>query len=283
MSLVSLEELYKKAEEGNYAIGAFNVENLTMLQGVIEAAEEMNSPVILQTTPGTVKETGLDYMYGLAKAAAERSSIPIVLHLDHCNEFDLAVKALRTGYTSIMIDGSHKPFEENIKTTKPVVDICKPVGVSVEAELGKVKGRADALYDTNEDLFTDPQEAKEFAERTGVTSLAVSIGTVHGVYKGEPNINIERLREIHDVLGCSIVLHGTSGVPDDVVRECVQNGVRKVNYATDLRIGFTNAIRDYVTENPDQFDPRKYQTLAKEAVKKEVKHLIEVVGSKDRA
>lgn len=284
MALTNLEELYKKAEEGNYGLGAFNVENLTMVQAVVEAAEELNSPVILQTTPGTIRNSGLDYMYAIVKAAADRVNVPIVLHLDHCNDFDLAVQALRTGYTSIMIDGSHAEFDENVSITKPVVNISKPVNVSVEAELGKVIGRADALYhDTKVDHYTDPDEARDFYEKTGVTSLAVSVGTAHGVYKGEPNISVERVKEIHDVLDCAIVLHGTSGVPDEVVQDCIKNGVRKVNYATDLRIAFTEAVKEYLNENPEEFDPRKYQKVAKEKVKEEVKHLLTVVGSVGKA
>ena len=281
--LTTTKELFKKAREGGYAIGAFNVENMEMVQAVAEAAEELKSPVIMQTTPSTIKYGGLDYYLANARAAAERASIPIVMHLDHGNSFDLAMQALRTGYTSIMIDGSHESFEDNIALSKAVEDACRPSGVPVEAELGKVGGKEDDLDGGDENPYTDPMEAKLFVERTGVDSLAVGIGTSHGIYKGEPNIRIDILKQIRDVVDIPLVLHGTSGVADELVKECIKNGICKVNYATDLRIAFTKGVKAYLEANPNVIDPKKYNAAGREEVKRYVMEKIKVVGSAGKA
>ena len=193
MPLVTTNEMLKKAQAGHYAVGAFNVENMEMVMAVIKAAEEMNSPVIMQTTPSTVKYAGLDYYLAMVRTAAERASVPVAIHLDHGSSFELAMQALRTGYTSIMIDGSHGSFEENVALTRRVADACLPSQISVEAELGKVGGKEDDLEAENDSPYTDPQQAKEFAERTNATSLAVAIGTAHGLYQGTPKLDFERL------------------------------------------------------------------------------------------
>ena len=224
------------AQKGNYAVGAFNVENMEMVMAVMEAAEELKSPVIMQTTPSTVKYAGLDFFLANVKAAAERASVPVAMHLDHGSSFELAMQAYRTGYTSIMIDGSHESFEGNIAVSKAVADACAPSGIPVEAELGKVGGKEDDLDGGDDNPYTDPNQAVEFVKRTGVNSLAVAIGTAHGVYKGEPKLDLDRLSEIRKVVDIPLVLHGTSGVPDETVTECVNRGICKVNYATDLRI-----------------------------------------------
>lgn len=281
--LTTTKELFKKAQKEGYAIGAFNVENMEMVQAVVEAAEELNSPVIMQTTPSTVKYAGLDFYLANVRAAAEKSSVPVVMHLDHGNSFDLAMQALRTGYTSIMIDGSHENFEENIALSKSVADACRPAGVPVEAELGKVGGKEDDLDGGDDNPYTDPLEAKEFVKRTGVDSLAVGIGTSHGVYKGEPNVRVDILKSIRDVVDIPLVLHGTSGVPDETVKKCVQNGICKVNYATDLRIAFTKGLKKYLEDNPDTIDPKKYSAAGREEVKKYVMDKIKVVGSVNKA
>ncbi len=282
MSLVTTTEMFKKAQEGNYAVGAFNVENLEMVMAVIEAAEELNSPVILQTTPSTVKYAGLDYYLANAKVAAERAKVPVAMHLDHGSSFELAAQAFRAGYTSIMIDGSHSSFEENIKISKAVVDMCKPAGIAVEAELGKVGGKEDDL-DGGEGGFTDPQEAKEFVERTGVDSLAVAIGTAHGMYKGEPKLDLDRLSQIKEVVSIPLVLHGGSGIPDSKVQESIEIGICKVNYATELRIAFTNGVNKYLSENKDAIDPKKYNKAGMEEVKAFVKEKIKVCGCENKA
>lgn len=242
MSLVTSKELLLDAQKNGYAVGAFNVENLEMVQAVVEAAEELHFPVILQTTPSTVKYADLEYFYAMVRTAAEKASVPVVMHLDHGNSFDLAMRALRAGYTSIMIDGSHESFEDNIAVSKAVAAACHPSGVPVEAELGKVGGKEDDLDGGDGDPYTNPAEAKAFVEATGVDSLAVAIGTAHGVYKGIPKLDLERLAEIRKVVSIPLVLHGTSGVPDDTVRECIRRGICKVNYATDLRIAFSKGV-----------------------------------------
>ena len=275
--------MLKKAQEGHYAVGAFNVENMEMVMAVIKAAEEMNSPVIMQTTPSTVKYAGLDYYLAMVKTAAERSSVPVAMHLDHGSSFELAMQALRTGYTSIMIDGSHESFEDNIALTSRVAAACAPSGISVEAELGKVGGKEDDLDGGDENPYTDPQQAKEFAERTGVTSLAVAIGTAHGIYKGIPKLDLDRLSEIREVVSIPLVLHGASGVPDDAVRESINRGICKVNFATELRIAYSDGVKEYLKENPDAFDPKKYGTAGMQHVTELVKQKISVCGSEGQA
>lgn len=282
MALVTTKEMLLDAQKNGYAVGAFNVENMEMVMAVVIAAEETKSPVIMQTTPSTVKYADFDYFYANAKVAAEKASVPVAIHLDHGNSFDLAMKAYRTGYTSIMIDGSHSSFEENIALTKSVVDVCKNGNVPVEAELGKVGGKEDDL-DGGDGRYTDPLEAKEFVEKTGVDSLAVAIGTAHGVYKGEPKLDLDRLSEIREVVDIPLVLHGTSGVPDEVVTECVNRGICKVNYATDLRIAFTKGVKKVLEENPDTIDPKKYNSQGREEVKEYVKSKMIVVKSAGQA
>ena len=275
--------MLKKAQEGHYAVGAFNVENMEMVMAVLKAAEEMNSPVIMQTTPSTVKYAGLDYYLAMVRAAAERTTVPVAMHLDHGNSFDLAMQALRTGYTSIMIDGSHESFEDNIALTRRVTDACAPSGISVEAELGKVGGKEDDLVADHDSPYTDPQQAKEFAERTNVTSLAVAIGTAHGFYKCTPKLDFERLSAIREVVSIPLVLHGASGVPDDAVRESIKRGICKVNFATELRVAFSNGVKKYLAENPDAFDPKKYSAVGMEYVTELVKEKISVCGSEGQA
>lgn len=283
MSLVTTKELLLDAQKNGYAVGAFNVENMEMVQAVVAAAQELESPVIMQTTPSTVKYADLAYFYVNAKVAAEMASVPVVMHLDHGNSFELAMRAYRTGYTSIMIDGSHESYEDNIKVSRAVADACHPGGVPVEAELGKVGGKEDDLDGGEGDPYTDPQEAAEFVKRTGVDSLAVAIGTAHGVYKGEPKLDLDRLSEIRKVVDIPLVLHGTSGVPDETVKECVKRGICKVNYATDLRIAFSKGVKAVMAENPDVFDPKKYNAAGREEVKKYVMQKILVVGSCGKA
>ncbi len=283
MPLVTTKEMFQKAQAGHYAVGAFNVENLEMVMAVIRAAEELNAPVIMQSTPSTVKYAGLDYYLAMAKAAAERASVPVAMHLDHGNTFELAMQALRTGYTSIMIDGSHGSFEENIALTRRVAEACLPSDISVEAELGKVGGKEDDLEAEHDSPYTDPQQAKEFVERTNVCSLAVAIGTAHGLYHGTPKLDLERLSAIHEVVSIPLVLHGASGVPDDAVRESIKRGICKVNFATELRIAYSDGVKKYLAENPDGFDPKKYGAAGMENVTALVKEKICVCGSNGKA
>ena len=283
MELITTKQILKQAQEGNYDIGAFNVENMEMVMAVISAAEEMNAPVIMQTTPSTVKYAGLDYFLANAKVAASNAKVPVVMHLDHGSSFELAAQALRAGYTSIMIDGSHNDFESNIEISKAVVDMCKPSGVAVEAELGKVGGKEDDLDGGDGDLYTDPLEAKEFVERTGVDSLAIAIGTAHGMYKGEPKLDLERLSEIRKVVSVPLVLHGGSGIPDWKVQEAIKRGICKVNYATELRIAYTHGVNTYLKENPDTIDPKKYNKAGIDEVKKFVMEKIQICGCQNKA
>ncbi|GFO85934.1 tagatose-bisphosphate aldolase subunit GatY [Anaerostipes butyraticus] len=283
MPLVTTKEMLLNAQKGNYAVGAFNVENMEMVMAVMEAAEELKSPVIMQTTPSTVKYAGLDFFLANVKAAAERASVPVAMHLDHGSSFELAMQAYRTGYTSIMIDGSHESFEGNIAVSKAVADACAPSGIPVEAELGKVGGKEDDLDGGDDNPYTDPNQAVEFVKRTGVNSLAVAIGTAHGVYKGEPKLDLDRLSEIRKVVDIPLVLHGTSGVPDETVTECVNRGICKVNYATDLRIAFTKGVEAVFEENPDVIDPKKYNAKGKEYVKEYVMSKMRVVKSVGKA
>ena len=281
--LVTAKEMLQKAREGKYAIGAFNVENMEMVMAVLAAAEAKNSPVIMQTTPGTIKYAGVDYYYANVAAAAKRSSVPVVMHLDHGDSFQRAMAAYRAGYTSIMIDGSKLPFEENIALTKRVVDACHPGGVYVEGELGKVGGKEDDLEGDDDNPYTDPEEAKIFVEKTGVDYLAIGVGTAHGVYKGIPKVNTDLIATIHDMVDVPLVLHGTSGVPDEQVITAVKNGICKVNYATDLRIAFTRGAKEFMAEHPEAFDPKKYSKQGMAEVQKYVEQKIEVCGSVGKA
>ncbi|MBQ3442381.1 MAG: class II fructose-1,6-bisphosphate aldolase [Selenomonadaceae bacterium] len=281
--LVTSKELLLDAQKNHYAVGAFNVENMEMVMAVLAAAEQQKSPVIMQTTPGTVKYAGFDFYFANVRTAAERTKIPVVMHLDHGNSFAMAMQAFRAGYTSIMIDGSKLPFEENIDLTKSVVNVCHASNVPVEGELGKVGGKEDDLENDDDNPYTDPQEAKIFVERTGVDSLAIGIGTAHGVYKGIPKVNMEVLSAVRQVVDVPLVMHGTSGVPDEQVRDAVSRGICKVNYATDLRIAFTNGVKEFMANNPKAFDPKKYSTLGMNEVTAYVAQKMEVVGSVGKA
>lgn len=283
MPLVTTKEMLLRAQAGHYAVGAFNVENMEMVMAVVQAAEESRAPVIMQTTPSTVKYAGLDYYLAMAKAAAERATVPVAMHLDHGDSFELAMQALRTGYTSIMIDGSHDSFEDNITLTRRVTDACAPSGVPVEAELGKVGGKEDDLEGGDGNPFTDPQQAKEFVERTGVDSLAVAIGTAHGLYKGVPKLDFDRLSAIRELVSIPLVLHGASGVPDEAVRESIRRGICKVNFATELRIAFSDGVKKYLAEDPDAFDPKKYCKVGRAGVVALVKEKIALCGSNGQA
>ncbi|WP_028547459.1 class II fructose-1,6-bisphosphate aldolase [Paenibacillus sp. UNC451MF] len=279
MPLVSSTPLLEAARANGYAVGAFNVHTLEMLQAVVEAAEETQSPLILQSTVGTVKHLGADYIAAAAKAAADRSSVPIALHLDHCTEFDVLVQCIRAGYTSVMIDASMHPFEENVRQTLRVVEIAKAVGINVEAELGKVGGvEDDIVVAEHEALMADPDECVRFVELTGVQTLAPAIGTAHGIYKGEPKIDFERIQRIAQKVPVPLVLHGGSGIPEEQVKRSVSLGMAKMNIATEIRIVFSDAIKSVFAQNPDENDPRKYMIPAKKAVKAAAIEKMRMVG-----
>lgn len=275
MEFASVKELLCKAQEMGYAVPAFNVENMETVQGVIQAAEELNRPVILQTTPSSVNYAGLDFFAACARTAIRNTRVPIALHLDHGSSYELAANAMKEGYSSVMIDGSRLSFEDNIGLTSRVSELGNILGVSVEAELGSVGGKEDSSISESV-TFTDPAQAVEFAERTKIDSLAVAIGTSHGFYKGEPKLDIKRLKEIRATVDIPLVLHGTSGVPDEVVKECIRNGICKVNYATDLRNAFTKAVRLSMEKNPGDIDPKKYLGAGREAVAETAKKRIQL-------
>jgi fructose-bisphosphate aldolase class II len=305
MALVTSTEMFKKAYEGGYAIGAFNVNNMEIIQGIIEAAKEEKSALILQVSAGARKYASPIYLKKLVEAAVEDSGLDIVLHLDHGEDFDICKKCVDDGFTSVMIDASHYSFEENIRRTKEVVEYAHAHGVVVEAELGRLAGVEDAVNVKAEDAtYTDPDQAVEFVERTGIDSLAIAIGTSHGAYKfkGEPKLDFERLEIITKKLqGFPLVLHGAStvlpefvalcnqyggdipgaqGVPEEMLRRAAKSGVCKINIDTDLRLAMTAAIRKHLVENPSDFDPRKYLGPARAAIQGMVQHKIKnVLGS----
>jgi len=282
MPLVTSKKMLSDAQKGGYAIGAFNVENMEMVKAVIAAAEELKAPVILQTTPSTVKYGTLETYAAIVKAEAAKATVPVCLHLDHGNSFELAVQAINVGYTSVMIDGSGMGFEENIALTKKVVDVANACGIPVEAELGKIGGKEDDL-EADADTNTNPAEAKEFAERTGVSSLAIAIGTAHGFYEGTPVLDKNRVAEVKAVVEAPLVLHGASGLSDADVRECIEKGMCKVNFATELRVAYTEAGKKLLGEKPETFDPKKLGVVGMEAVKKLVMERMKVCGCDGKA
>ena len=298
MPLVTTTEMFKKAYAGNYAVGAFNVNNMEIIQGIVDAAIEEQSPVILQVSAGARKYAKHIYLIKLVEAAvADAGDIPIALHLDHGADFEVCKSCVDGGFTSVMIDGSKYPFEENIALTKKVVEYAHDKGVVVEAELGKLAGIEDAVnVDARDATFTDPDQAVEFVERTGVDSLAVAIGTSHGAYKfkGQPFLDFERLEKISKLLPeYPLVLHGAStvmpefvrkcnefggdipgaqGVPEDMLMRAGKMGVCKINVDTDLRLAMTASIREELTKNPSGFDPRGYLGAGRDAIKLMVQH-----------
>ena len=311
MPLVTTTEMFKKAYAGGYAVGAFNVNNMEMIQAIVEAADECRSPVILQVSAGARKYANPVYLRHLVEAAVETTDIPIAMHLDHGADFEICKSSIDGGFTSVMIDASSKPWEENIAITKKVVEYAHAHGVVVEAELGKLAGIEDDVHVADHDaMFTSPDEVEEFTSRTGIDSLAIAIGTSHGAYKfkpgQDPKLRIDILEEIGRRLpGFPIVLHGASSVPQDQVAIVNQYGgsmpnaigipeselkkaaalaVCKINIDSDLRVAFTAAIRKHLAENPSHFDPRQYLGDARANMKEMVKHkIVNVLGSANKA
>ena len=282
MPLVNAKEMLLDAQRNHYAVGAFNVINMEMIQAVVAAAEEARSPVIVQTTAGILGYASAALLRANVAVVAENATVPVVIHLDHGNTIERAREAVQAGYTSVMFDGSQKPFEENIAMTRQVVEFCHAAGIPVEAELGKVGGIEDGIGSLG-CAYTEPEDAAVFVERTGVDSLAVAIGTAHGVYKGIPKLDLDRLSRIREAVSIPLVMHGTSGVPEDAVRESIARGICKVNYATDLRFAFTAGVRDCLVENPEMYDPIKYLAVARERIKAVVTEKIHLCGSAGKA
>ena len=277
MPLVTSKKMLLDAQKGGYAVGAFNVENMEMVKAVIAAAEELNAPVILQTTPSTVKYGSLETYAAIVAAEAKKATVPVCLHLDHGNSYELAMAAIEAGYSSVMIDGSHESLENNIAITKKVVEDAEKKEIPVEAELGKVGGKEDDL-EAEADMNTDPIEAKQFVDRTRVSSLAIAIGTAHGFYAGTPVLDKERVSEIKALVSVPLVLHGASGLSNEEIKECVNRGMCKVNFATELRVVYTDAVKRVLEEKPETFDPKKIGEVGMLAVKELAVNRMKVCG-----
>jgi len=308
-TLINSKDIFSKAIEQKYAIGAFNINNLELVQSVVEAAEESKSPVIVQVSPSGKKYIKNNYLIKLIEAALESTTIPLVLHLDHGDSLEVCKECIDLGFSSVMIDGSSLDFKKNIEITRQVVDYAHTKGVVVEAELGKLSGIEDEIsVENHEGIYTDPQKAVEFITRTGCDSLAVAIGTSHGAYKfkQEPKLDFERLKNIKEMVGNNypLVLHGASnvleesikmnnnfggkiekaqGVPDFMIKEAINMGVVKINVDTDTRLAFSGAVRQYLNQNPTEFDPRKYLGVARDTVKELVKNKIKLFGSENKS
>ena len=304
--LVTNKEILSSAMAQGYAVGAFNISNLESLLAVLEASVEERSPVIVVVTPSSIKYAGLAYIGKMVRAATESAPVLMSLHLDHGKSVETVSKCIEVGFTSVMIDSSHLKFEENVALTKRVVDLARPKGVSVEAELGKLAGVEESTVEEKEAVLTDPDAAKEFVERTGVDALAVAIGTSHGAYKfkGEPKLDFERLELIREKTNALLVLHGASsvpsqiiekaikygaelggakGIPEEHIQKAISLGITKINIDTDLRLAFTAATREFYVKSPRVFDPRKILGSAKEAMKDVVKGKMRLFGSSGKA
>lgn len=299
MAFITSTEMFKKSLKSDYAVGAFNVNNMEIIQGIVDAAKQEQAPIILQVSAGARKYAKPAYLLKLVEAAMMDTGLDICLHLDHGEDFEICKQCIDGGFTSVMIDGSKHPFEDNVALTKKVVEYAHAHGVVVEAELGKLAGVEDNIkVDSKFATYTDPEEAAEFVEKTGVDSLAIAIGTSHGAYKfsGDPQLDFDRLREIHKLIpDTPLVLHGAStvlpefvdkcnryggnipgakGVPEEMIMEAAKYGICKVNIDTDLRLAMTAEIRKYLAENPKEFDPRKYLGPARDAISSMVSHKI---------
>lgn len=287
MALVAMTAMLRAANEGGYAVGQFNLNNLEFTQAILRAAEAERSPVILG-----VSEAYIPYMGGLACIAGmvnallaeEKVTVPVALHLDHGTSFEVCVRALKAGFTSVMIDASHHPLRDNIAVTARVTEAAHALGASVEAELGRIVGREDDLnVDEAEAAYAVPEECVQLARETGIDCLAPALGSVHGPYRGQPKLGFERMRLIRELTGLPLVLHGGSGLPDDEIVEAIRSGTAKINVNTDNQAAFTAAIRAYLGEHPEAYDPRHYLIPAREAVQEAVRAKMRLFGSSGRA
>ena len=282
--LVTGNEILQHAHKNKYAAPAFNVVNMEMLQAVIAAAEAEKSPVLVQTTEGALKYAGIGYLSMMIRYAAENAKVPVAFHLDHGTTFETAIQCVRNGWTSVMIDGSHHSLEENIALTRSVTKVAHACGVSVEAELGRLGGVEDNIVvDEKDAMHTNPAEAKQFVDETKVDYLAIAIGTAHGKYSGVPKLDFDRLDTIKKMLDIPIVLHGASGVAEDDIKKAISLGVNKINIDTDLRVAFTDAVKDVFAKTPDEFDLRKICGPGRDAVKEVVAAKMRLFGSSNKA
>ena len=281
MPLTTTVSMLRKAQEQGFAVGAFNVENMEMAQAIISAAEELRAPVILQTTPSTVRYAGTGMYAAMVAALAQEATVPVAMHLDHGDSFALCAQALRSGYTSVMIDGSKLPLEENIALTYKVSEMCAAVGVPVEGEIGRVGGKEDDLE--SDGGYTIPEEAVRFEKESGLFSMAVGVGTAHGFYKEKPQLNKELITTLRGMLQAPMVLHGASGLSDEGVKDCIRRGICKVNFATELRAAYTEGVKAVLAENPKTFDPKAYGKEARQRVKALVMERMLVCGCDGKA
>ncbi|MBO7748707.1 class II fructose-1,6-bisphosphate aldolase [Paenibacillus sp. MWE-103] len=284
MPLVSMNEFLPKAKAGKFAVGQFNMNNLEFAQAITDAAIVEKSPFIFGVSEGALKYMGIEYTVAIAEAAAKKSGLPIALHLDHGSSFEVAMKCIRAGFSSVMFDGSHYGLEENIELTKQVVKAARAMGVSVEGELGTIGGVEDDLsVDEEHASLAKPEEAIRFYEETGVDCLAIAVGTAHGMYKGEPKIHYDIIQKVADAIPVPVVLHGGSGVPDEAIRLSIAAGVGKINVNTENQVACTNAIREVLAANDSVYDPRKYLTPARNAMQAVVQEKIRLFGSSNQA
>ncbi|MBU2699736.1 tagatose 1 [Sporomusaceae bacterium BoRhaA] len=282
-TILSTKQMLLNAQKDHYAVPAFNIHNMETMQVVVAAASELRSPLILAATPSTVAYANRDYLVAMGEVAAKQTNIPIALHLDHHEKFDELKAAIDSGFRSAMIDASREPLAKNIELVKEVVSYAHAYDTTVEAELGKLVGQEDDLIVGEKDsIYTDPAVAVKFVEETGIDSLAVAIGTAHGLYKGRPKLDFERLKEICSKVEIPLVLHGASDVPDELVQKAISLGICKVNVATDLKIPFADAVKKFFQENPQANDPRKYMTPGKDAMWEIAIHKIKMCGSENR-
>ncbi|MEG0898955.1 MAG: class II fructose-1,6-bisphosphate aldolase [Oscillospiraceae bacterium] len=282
--LVTLKEILSDAHKKGYAVGAFNINNMEIIQALVEAAEEENSPIILQTSEGAIKYAGMEYLQAIVAIAAKNTKVPVCLHLDHGTTFDVMMKCMASGWTSIMYDGSHHTLDQNIKETSEIVKIAHALGISVEAELGRLSGIEDNIsVEEKDSIYTNPDEAVQFVRETNVDALAIAIGTAHGKYKGEPKLDYERLDKIKKLLNMPIVLHGASGLTEEQITKAVSLGVNKINIDTDIRQAFTDGVHQCFENKPNEYDPRKIIIPAKEMMKKVAIGKMKMFGSTGKA
>lgn len=306
MSLVAGKEILERADTGGYAVGAFNINNMEILQAIVRAAEQERSPVIVAVSEGAIEYAGIEYLVSIVKTAAERTDIPMALHLDHGKKYDIILQCIRHGFTSLMIDASHLPLEQNIAETRKVVDIAHPLGISVEAELGRLQGVEDNVSVAERDaVLINPKDAKLFVKETEVDSLAPAIGTSHGAFKfkGKAELDFDRLRDTKRLTKIPLVLHGASSVPENItdkaskygaeipgakgvptehLKKAIGLGINKINIDTDLRLALTAAIREVLATSPGQFDPRKILGPARDLMEQVVKEKIGILGSANK-
>jgi len=282
--LVTSKELLLDAQKNGYAVGAFNTNNLEITHAIVRAAEAKQAPILIQISAGALKYAGLEFLPMIARKAAEQASVPVAIHLDHGPSFELVMKSLRNGFTSIMRDASKLPYDENVAEVRKVVEACHAIGIPVEAEIGRIGGAEEhVVVSEREALMSDPDECVRFVADGGFDFLAVAIGNAHGFYKGVPKLDFDRLDAIREKVSVPLVLHGASGIPDYQITQAVEHGIAKINIDTEIRYAFATTVRKFQEENPDQIDPRKILKPAMAAMQAVVEHKIEIFKSAGRA